>query len=291
MKMTTINVKQNICDPTMEIFDLDYKLNLEDKFPSFELDDEEFFDLDELPVFPNDLSETCKTTDEGNTTKRKLSELVDDMTDFFPLLSQAVSPMQTRKRTRVRRHSTVSAYFETGSVSNSESRPASVISNFEPEPELAAKRKFESKRWFAREDIFLTASVMEVYYRRHSLKPNADEKRVAASDNIATDKIIWGKIKATYIQFCKRFETLTTKRTTERTMKALQRRWKITGKKEDFIDKDGVAMPLSKYYHRLFDKYFNHRNLLLCSKEHFERSWRSRQISYADILKMNISNL
>lgn len=124
-----------------------------------------------------------------------------------------------------------------------------------------------SMRWTQIEDIFLTGVVLDAYYRRHSLKPSIEEKRLAKEKGLGEDSVVWSKIHSKYKLVCDRHCIITGEQLPTRTAGALQKHWKETGRKRKVEVIDSSGMPLTKQYERIWDNEYN--DILLGSEESF----------------------
>lgn len=127
-------------------------------------------------------------------------------------------------------------------------------------------------RWTEREEVFLSGIVMDVYYRRHSLKPTNVEKTKAKESGSSCDMLVWQQIGARYNTARERFLELTGRRTSERSIKSLQRHWKETGFKTKLTtDEENEEMPVTKKRERKWDDVYNLHYFLSCTDEMFEK--------------------
>ena len=140
--------------------------------------------------------------------------------------------------------------------------------NFSSESAIFAKA---CNRWFEREDVFLSGIVMDIYYRRHSLKPTNDEKNQAKEKGVSYDMLVWQEISARYNVARERFKTLTGKMSPARSTKSLQRHWKETGLKRfaRFVEQEGV--PATKRREQCWDQFFNYKQVLSCDDSDFQK--------------------
>ena len=118
--------------------------------------------------------------------------------------------------------------------------------------------------WTPLENIFLTGIVMDEYYRRHSLKPTAQE---TASAN--GERIIWQMIHRRYSVACSRHYRLTRQLLPARTLEALAKHWKETGRRSE-SDQEQYTVPLSKTLEREWDFKYNAFYILSCPDNVFD---------------------
>lgn len=123
-------------------------------------------------------------------------------------------------------------------------------------------------QWTERENVFLTGIILEQYYRRHSLKPTKLEKEDAAKNGESSTKLIWKRIHEAYEVACVRFYRLTGMETPTRTIEALQKHWKETGKRR--AKEDAYQVPDTKKFQHLWDEKYNSYHVLTCPGMVFE---------------------
>lgn len=130
-----------------------------------------------------------------------------------------------------------------------------------------------SKRWTEREEIFLSGIVMDVYYRRHSLKPTKAEKEEAKNAKLSCEMLVWQEIGRRYNLARERFEEIMKKSTAKRTVKSLQRHWKETGSKSKYNESVDIEdeLPLTKQREIRWDEEYNISFILSGTHEHFEQ--------------------
>ena len=102
---------------------------------------------------------------------------------------------------------------------------------------------------------------MDEYYRRHSLKPTNTETE---SDQ---KKVIWQLIHYRYSVACQRYYRLTGETTPARTVEALQKHWKETGRRTP--PEDLYSVPETKLLEQRWDSSFNAYFILSCPGEAF----------------------
>ena len=130
-----------------------------------------------------------------------------------------------------------------------------------------------SRRWSELDDIFLTGIVMDTYRRRHSLKPYRGEKGLKRSASKG-ETLVWQGIHQRYEVARRRYFMLTGRGLRPRSLKALQKRWKLTNRtRENAVDATGCFLhhlPLSKKYEKQWEENYNYDNLLTCPEEQFK---------------------
>lgn len=122
-----------------------------------------------------------------------------------------------------------------------------------------------SKRWVQHEDVILCGLVMETYYRRHSLKPSQAEKQQADAKEESSESLVWSKIHEQYVTCCRRFTEITGRDCQGRSVRAIQKRWKISGKQADHVTPGGKKIPITKFHQQLWDFVYNEDNILTSS--------------------------
>ena len=134
----------------------------------------------------------------------------------------------------------------------------------------------KSRRWTEAQDIILTGIVLDVYCQRHSLKPTRKEKTQANEDSAQSDRLVWREIKAYYDRATYRRFVLYGETYPPRSVEALQKRWKETGKenKKNYVigpeSKKRKRQPcLTKIYARIWDEDYNNGDILTCSSNEF----------------------
>ena len=116
--------------------------------------------------------------------------------------------------------------------------------------------------WEAREDIFLTGVVLDMYYRRHSLPEDEESGKV------------WKRIHQRYETANRRYELLYGKKAPKRTVEELLERWKDTVRESDIeVDSEGCFVeptPLTTKYEQLWDRKYNVGCILTCPETQFQ---------------------
>ena len=154
-----------------------------------------------------------------------------------------------------------------------------------PLEQYAASPTRQFNRWSETEKIFLTGVVLDVYYRRHSLKPSNDERRKAVQSGVSVKTLIWHEVQRKYLLACMRYGILTGEELPSRSARALQKHWKDTGKKEKHmslkakVDED--YEPKTKTRARIWDTVYNVENVLIGSEINFERKRRKPCLGYS----------
>lgn len=124
-------------------------------------------------------------------------------------------------------------------------------------------------RWTELEEIFLSGIVMDMYYRRHSLKPTNQEKENAKAKGASCDMLVWQEIWNRYNLARKRFEILTGRITAERSVKSLQRHWKETGLKTTNSAEESKTLPPTKLREKFWDEKYNICSILNCTEDSY----------------------
>lgn len=153
-------------------------------------------------------------------------------------------------------------------------------------PSVSETAKFP--RWAVTEDVILTGVAMDSYCRRHSVKPFKTEVE-AAKEKATTTKqetLVWKAIHKRYLVAIERWYVLTGNKFPERTLRALQKRWKVGANSDDHkVDDDGMfvkKVPKSKIYQMKWDSEYNADFLLSCSEEDFNNYISGVQNSLID---------
>lgn len=127
-------------------------------------------------------------------------------------------------------------------------------------------------RWQEVEDIFLHGIVLDTYSRRHSLKPFKEETKTG-------ETIIWNQVHKRYKTACRRHLALTGESLGDRTVRAIQKRWKHgqhSDKDDIIIDESGCfvnPMPTYKRYQREWDMRYNVNGILSCPEKLFKEAY------------------
>lgn len=150
----------------------------------------------------------------------------------------------------------------------------------------AARCNLAYPRWCPKEDIFLHGIVLDTYGRRHSLKPFLKDSKQKKS--VHGETVVWNQVHNRYKIACRRYEALTGEVLGERTVRAIQKRWK----QGDHSNPDDLAMdetgsyishmPSYKKYQREWDYKYNADDLLTCSEKRFREYYDSNMISLFD---------
>lgn len=140
--------------------------------------------------------------------------------------------------------------------------------------------KLPSMRWSLREDIFLSGIILDVYYRRHSLRPSIVEQAEARTKRLPVETIVWRRIQKRYDLACRRYEKLTKIKSSKRSIRALQKRWKLTGTGNKEALYKGKLMPRTKYLEKLWDQDYNAEEILTGPEEEFQRMFRQKKAQY-----------
>ena len=116
---------------------------------------------------------------------------------------------------------------------------------------------------------------MDTYRRRHSLKPFRGEKQAEKARSNQVELCVWKGIHRRYDTARRRHQVLSGEELGPRTLRALQKRWKLTDKtKENQVDAYGCfleTVPLSARYERIWENYYNVGQLLTCPETDFSR--------------------
>ena len=139
-----------------------------------------------------------------------------------------------------------------------------------------ASRK--APRWTEPEDILLTGTVLDEYYERHSLKPTKLEKQQANETTGNAERLVWKKIQDKYQVAVERYYLLHGVKYTSRSVEALQKRWKETGKQKSIVAGDRPAERkgcLTKIYRKMWDEEYNKDNVLACSWTEFNKMYKN----------------
>ena len=123
--------------------------------------------------------------------------------------------------------------------------------------------------WTVKDDIFLTGITLDVYCLRHSLRPTEAERTEARNDGRLAGKLVWQEIHEKYQLATRRYFELYGHLGASRTMKALQKRWKDTGKYGEQQVKFSSGR-LTKHYSRLWDDKFNKNCILTGPEEKYQ---------------------
>lgn len=150
---------------------------------------------------------------------------------------------------------------------------------------FVSRKHQQHNRWTEREEVFLCGIVIDVYYRRHSLKPGVHERIHAQEQGCESSNLVWQEIQRQYELSADRYRILTGQRTPMRTAKALQKHWKEGGRKEKESCKN-CLIPLTKARERRFEREFNQDFILTCDENTFQSlAARRNQASSADSSK------
>lgn len=171
------------------------------------------------------------------------------------------------------------------------STPKSIEIEEEPGNEVE-QSYFQSKgssRWMEREDVFLSGLVLDMYYRRHSLKPTWEEKKEARDKGISCEMLVWQGITTRYNVARQRFGELTGLQSPDRSIKSLQRHWKETGLKKYKQEEDFQIVPTSKIRERKWEGLYNFDNVLVCPNEYYE-AFKNNQDNLAAYVNLHRSS-
>ena len=153
-----------------------------------------------------------------------------------------------------------------------------------PLQQYATSPTRQFNRWSETEKIFLTGVVLDVYFRRHSLKPSNEERRKAVQCGISVKTLVWHEVQRKYLLACMRYGMLTGEELPSRSARALQKHWKDTGKEGKHmslkarVDED--YEPKTKTRARIWDTVYNRENVLIGSEINFERKRRNPCLGY-----------
>lgn len=159
-----------------------------------------------------------------------------------------------------------------------------------------------SVRWTEREDIFLAGIILDIYYRRHSLKPSKSEKNEAEREGLSGETLIWKRIQDRYHLACSRYQVVSGEVSAERSIRAMQKRWALAGtgscqaaEKEEIHKRVGFHspetptnfeelgatiplllnrkrkrnIPVTKIYEHIWEEMYNKDEILTCPAEEF----------------------
>lgn len=156
------------------------------------------------------------------------------------------------------------------------SEPCSLSSNqtlvLSPPTGIVLKKTKKQRHWTLLDDALLTGVVMDTYTRRHSLR--LGRREFTCDRKAETSNPVWKGIERRYNVARRRYNTLTGKTLTKRTVRALQKRWKVVDKSEEnAVDPYGcflVAVSKSKKMEKLWETYLNKGKLLTCTELEFQ---------------------
>ena len=114
------------------------------------------------------------------------------------------------------------------------SEPCSLSSNqtlvLSPPTGIVLKTTKKQRQWTLLDDAFLTGVVMDTYSRRHSLR--LGRREFICDRKAETSNPVWKGIERRYVA-SRRHKTLTSKTLAKRTVRALQKRWKLIDKSQE----------------------------------------------------------
>lgn len=239
--------------------------SLQSDFRSFNIMLDQLFDCDSSEQQP-DASYDCPTTEldcEVQSTVGSLVEVQEPQSEYSIIRDLQLFIKPEKNFIKVEK--------EKSDSSLKRRRQDDDVGKLEATNKVKISKVKRANRWTLREDIFLTAVVLQMYYIRHSLKPSKKEKAEAIANGVPVDQIIWGAISRRYLEVCTRFEYLSGQLTPIRTLSALQKRWKVAGKEGDFELPSGTKIPLTKHYQQQWDKHYNLGNVLFCEEKDFQK--------------------